>query len=62
MCMEREEDAKVLASCKDLKLHGMLIEISLEKVESKQKLLCKHNAKMDCLTKFVSLYRRPRMN
>lgn len=37
--MEREEDAKALASCKDLKLCGRVIEISMEKVVSKQKLL-----------------------
>ncbi|KAF5905425.1 zinc finger protein, partial [Clarias magur] len=31
VCMEREGDAKALANCKDLKLHGRIIEICLEK-------------------------------
>ncbi|KAK3567991.1 hypothetical protein QTP86_028588 [Hemibagrus guttatus] len=31
VCMEREEDAKALVSCKDLKLHGKIIEICMEK-------------------------------
>lgn len=39
MCMEREEDAKALASCKELKLRGELIQVCIEKVVSKQKLL-----------------------
>lgn len=32
MCMEREEDAKALARCKDLKLRGKLIEVFMDKV------------------------------
>lgn len=39
MCMEREEDAMALANCKNLKLHGKLIEIYMEKVVSKPQLL-----------------------
>ncbi|KAG7330253.1 hypothetical protein KOW79_006475 [Hemibagrus wyckioides] len=31
VCMEREEDAKALVSCKDLKLHGKIVEICMEK-------------------------------
>ncbi|MCI4377375.1 hypothetical protein PGIGA_G00202720 [Pangasianodon gigas] len=37
VCMEREEDAKALASCKDLMLRGKLIEICMEK-EAKDEL------------------------
>lgn len=36
MCMEREEDALALANCKTLKLRGKVIEVYMEKVESKQ--------------------------
>ncbi|XP_035375933.1 zinc finger protein 638 isoform X2 [Electrophorus electricus] len=31
VCMEKEEDAKVLVNCKTLKLHGKLIDICMEK-------------------------------
>lgn len=32
VCMEREEDAKALAECKNLKIRGRVIEIYLAKV------------------------------
>ncbi|KAI5104237.1 zinc finger protein 638 isoform X3, partial [Silurus meridionalis] len=32
VCMEKEEDAKALVSCKDLRLRGKLIDICMEKV------------------------------
>ncbi|XP_051569889.1 zinc finger protein 638-like isoform X2 [Myxocyprinus asiaticus] len=31
VCMEREEDAKALLNCKNLTIHGQVIEISMEK-------------------------------
>lgn len=50
MCMEREEDAKALANCKDLKLRGKFIDICMEKVLSKQTLLGLIHIKKDELS------------
>ncbi|XP_066536720.1 zinc finger protein 638 isoform X2 [Hoplias malabaricus] len=66
VCMEKEEDAKALARCQDLKIHGKLIEICMEKDARDDKKYSRHQKKLidkkkDNTTAPIKMFQPPKV-
>ncbi|KAL7875940.1 hypothetical protein AOLI_G00109030 [Acnodon oligacanthus] len=59
VCMEKEEDAKALARCQDLKLRGKVIEICMEKDARDEPRDSKHQKKTVIKKKYHTTTRTP---